>query len=351
MTYHLVRHVVKIGLNLAAYRPRSIASIDLIPPSASCQVNESSTFLLTPMKSNSATLAFLYTPTLPYSSASPFHIAISGGQAKLCPSTRRASRARIFALGGTPPPSSREPEGDKGDKQDAADAAKAGEGAEGAEEMTADDILSSPAFLKKKLEIVQKELIEAKSKLDEDSDAVKAEKEKYLRLAADYENYRRRSMDDLRKQDTKSTAKVCKSILGVLDNFERATNAVNAQTDREKVISSSYQAINKQLLDALVKLKVEPIDAVGQLFNPEFHEAIQRFESKEHAEDVVCAQFQRGYKIDETLIRAAIVGVSSGPGPEAAKDAESGNGATDSVDEPLPEGRADSMKEGKVEGQ
>lgn len=306
------------------------------------------------MKSNTTTLTFLYTPTLPYSSPSPFHIAISGGQARLCPATKRSSRARIFALGAAPTPPPKDPEGDKEDKEDAPDATNAGESVEDTEEMTADDILSSPAFLKKKLEIVQKELIEAKAKVEEDSDAVKAEKEKYLRLAADYENYRRRSMDDLRKQDAKSTAKVCKSILDVLDNFERATKTVDAQTEREKVISSSYQAINKQLLDALVKLKVEPIDAVGQVFDPEFHEAIQRIESKEYEEDVVCAQFQRGYKIGETLIRAAIVGVSSGPGPEGTKDTESGNGATDFVEEPLPEGLADAINEGnigKVEGQ
>lgn len=297
--------------------------------------------------------AFLCTPSHSFASVSPFHSAISNGHGRLYPAARRASRARIVALGAAQPSPSNDPEGEEGSKKDATDAVNAGGGVEGADEVTADDILSSPAFLRKKLEIVQKELIDAKARLEEDSDAVKAEKEKYLRLAADYENYRRRSMDDLRKQDAKSTAKVCKEILGVLDNFERATKTVDAQTEREKVISSSYQAINKQLLEALVKLKVEPIDAVGEVFDPEFHEAIQRMESTDYVEDVVCAQFQRGYRIGETLIRAAIVGVSSGPGPETVGEGDGGNGAMEFEDESLPEGLADAINEGnvkKVEG-
>eukprot|EP00177_Eucheuma_denticulatum_P003158 GFKZ01005688.1.p1 GENE.GFKZ01005688.1~~GFKZ01005688.1.p1 ORF type:complete len:303 (+),score=63.34 GFKZ01005688.1:188-1096(+) len=291
--------------------------------------------------------AFLSTPYISFTSASPFHTAISGAPTRL-PSVRHrgTSRARIVALGAAPPPPPKEPEGEEGEAADKTETP--GQDTESVEEVTADDILSSPAFLKKKLEIVQKELIEAKAQLENDTEAVKAEKDKYVRLAADYENYRRRSMEDLRKQDAKTTAKVCKEILGVLDNFERAIQQVNAETDREKSISSSYQAINKQLVEAITKLKVEPIDAVGEVFDPELHEAIQKMESTEYAEDVVCAQFQRGYKIGDTLIRAAIVGVSEGPGPEVADDGEDGNGAVE-IDDPVPEEVAQAVKEGEVE--
>lgn len=231
-------------------------------------------------------------------------------------------RTRIFALGGAPSQPPREPDEEetKADVSEAAsdDSTESNEENTGGstEEVTADDILNSPSFLKKKLEIVQKELIEAKAALEGDSEAVKEEKSRYVRLAADFENYRRRSMEEVRKQDAKSTAKVCKEILQVLDNFERATAAVDAQTEKEKSIASSYQSINRQLLDALVKLKVEPIDAVGEPFDPEIHEAIQKNESDQYKEDIVYQQFQRGYRIGDTLIRAAIVAVSTGPGPE-----------------------------------
>lgn len=235
--------------------------------------------------------------------------------------TRRCNRAHIIALGGAPPPppsqpgdqsEDENPSEDEGEPKDEGDVNEE----KMSEEVTADDILNSPAFLKKKLELIQKELIVAKDKLEKEEETLNNEKQRYVRLAADFENYRRRSMEDLRQQDSRSTAKVCKEILGVLDNFERATAAVDPQSEKERTIMNSYQSINKQLLDSLVKLKVEPIDAVGQVFDPEVHEAIQRLDSNEYVEDVVCQQYSRGYKIGDTLIRAAVVGVSVGPGPE-----------------------------------
>lgn len=240
---------------------------------------------------------------------------------------KRCNRARIFALGSAPAPPPKEPEEDQTADVQSGDAAKPDADkpvedvpTDPSTEVTADDILNSPTFLKKKLELVQKELISAKEKTDAGEEGMKEEKERYVRLAADFENYRRRSVEDLRQQDAKSTAKVCKEILTVLDNFERATTAMEPETDKERAIVSSYSAINKQLLDALAKLDVEPIDAVGQVFDPEFHEAIQRMDSKEFVEDVVCQQFSRGYKIGDVLIRAAIVAVSVGPGPEGSEE-------------------------------
>lgn len=248
--------------------------------------------------------------------------------------TKRFSRARVFALGSAPtpppPPEDSEPEGQSEGTNEGGEAAGSEEKApdgKNLEEVTADDILNSPSFLKKKLELVQKELITAKQKLDKEDEVLNAEKQRYVRLVADFENYRRRSVEDLRQQDVRSTAKVCKEILSVLDNFERATAAVNPTSDRERSIVSSYESINKQLLDALMKLRVEPVDAIGQPFDPEVHEAIQRLESSEYHEDIVCQQYSRGYRIGETLIRAAVVGVSVGPGPEeGASPGDSGNG-------------------------
>lgn len=251
---------------------------------------------------------------------------------------RRFNRAQIVSLGSasSPPPS---PEGsEEGEGMDentsipqdenVASEKTDAENPVSKEEVTAEDILNSPTFLKKKLELVQKELVDAKSKLEIADEAVDEEKQNYVRLAADFENYRRRSLEDLRQQDARSTAKVCKELLSVLDNFERATVAVNAVSEKEKSIVKSYEAINRQLLDALTKLNVEPIDAVGDPFDPEVHEAIQRLESNDYHEDVVCQQYSRGYKIGKTLIRAAIVGVSIGPGPE---DSSEENG-TDTAD-------------------
>lgn len=238
-------------------------------------------------------------------------------------SPRRQS-ARIVSLGAAPapppPPSSDDqtsesaPEEVLSDDQAPAPADADADG--GIDEVTADDILNSPTFLKKKVELLQKELDTLRNGTDESETQLKEEQSRYVRLAADFDNYRRRSVEDLRKAEGKAVAKVCKEILSVLDNFERAKDSVDATTDNEISIFNSFQSINKQLLDALTKLKVEPIDnCVGTWFDPELHEAISRLDSDEYHEDIICQQFARGYKIEDTLIRAAVVGVSVGPGP------------------------------------
>ncbi|CAN8063654.1 unnamed protein product [Agarophyton chilense] len=277
----------------------------------------------------------LYTPILGFcGSVNKLHPPTSVRQSK------RFSRARIVALGPTssPPPSSESDDGrDKKESPELelepATHPDPETQPQSVEELTANDILNSPSFLKKKLEIVQKELTDAQNEIEQAEEALKEEKGRYVRLAADFENYRRRSVEDLRKQDNKSTAKVCKEILGVLDNFERAITGVKAETEKEKSISASYQAINKQLLESLIKLKVEPIDPVGEVFDPSFHEAIQKLESNQHKEDVVCQQFQRGYRLGDALIRPAIVAVSTGPGPAEEKEGEGKDGVTDDTEE------------------
>jgi molecular chaperone GrpE len=248
-------------------------------------------------------------------------------------SARRSSAAQVVGLGAAPgsqqpfgqqqPTGPDDAAGDAGSPERDPHAAPASAAASAGDETTAEDILSSPAFLKKKLEVVLGELGESKAAAEAAEDALANEKEAFVRLAADFENYRRRTSKDLSAQNAKATSRVCKEILVVLDNFERAIAAVNLQTDRERSIHDSYLAINKQLLDALVKLNVTPVEAVGLVFDPEVHDGIQRAESNEYPDGVVCAQFQRGYVIGDMLIRPAMVAVSTGPGPDIPAGADS----------------------------
>ena len=246
---------------------------------------------------------------------------------------RHAGAAKIFALGAAPPPPPPPPEKDsESTSKDAPipseDLSSPTEPVGDAtasngtvpEEVSADDILSSPSFLKKKLEIVQKELAESRESLSAAEKQLEEEKSSYLRLVADFENFRRRNAADFSRLESKSIAKVCKSILGVLDNFDRAIEAVKPETEREQSIQKSYSAINKQLMDALVKLDVEGMDPLGEEFNPEYHDAISQEESTEYAENVVSAVYSKGYKIGDNLVRAAVVAVSTGPGPEKTED-------------------------------
>ncbi|GAB0489628.1 hypothetical protein MMPV_000853 [Pyropia vietnamensis] len=250
-------------------------------------------------------------------------------------------------LGGATPPTP--PPADDDDKAEAPAAAEASpdaaaapeatatpdvptEGAPAADvDTTADDILSSPAFLKKKMEILTKELNQSTTEKEALAATLAKEKDSYLRLAADLDNVRRRSSSQLAAATTSATATVVKKLLPALDNFERAETAAKPSTPGEEKLHTSYQAIQKQLLSAFKDLGVEPLNTVGVAFDPNEHDAINRMESTEYPEGVVCAQLQRGYKGAAGVIRPAVVVVSVGPGPPVAEDAAD---AAEAADEP-----------------
>eukprot|EP00871_Galdieria_phlegrea_P005051 jgi/Galph1/5547/GphlegSOOS_G4106.1 len=189
-------------------------------------------------------------------------------------------------------------------------------------EQQPDDLLNSPSFLKKKLELLEKELQAAKEAVEQAEKQMTEKKEAYVRLAADFENYRKRMNKEKQDLVEVTKANVIKELVAVLDNFERAAGAIKTSTENEKKIHDAYQALAKQLLDAMLKLNVEPIDAVGQPFDPNLHEAVNQIDSQDHEEGVVAMQYQRGYKIGERLVRPALCVVSTGPGPSKKEKGE-----------------------------
>ena len=146
----------------------------------------------------------------------------------------------------------------------------------------------------------------------------------YVRIAADFDNFRKRQsrdQDDMRQQLVCSTLT---EILPVVDNFERARQQLNPEGEEAQALHRSYQGLYKQLVDVLKQQGVARMEVVGQEFDPNLHEAVLREESSEYAEDVVCEELQRGYHRDGRVLRHAMVKVSMGPGPssEAAVPAE-----------------------------
>lgn len=168
-------------------------------------------------------------------------------------------------------------------------------------------------------QILTKELNETKTEKEVLVVTLGKEKDSYLRLAADLDNVRRRSSGQLAAATTSATATVVNKLLPALDNFERAASAAKPTTPGEEKLHTSYQAIQKQLLVALKDLGVEPLDTVGAAFDPNQHDAINRMESVDYPEGVVCSQLQRGYKGAAGVIRPAVVVVSMGPGPPVAE--------------------------------
>ncbi len=137
----------------------------------------------------------------------------------------------------------------------------------------------------------------------------------YMRIAADFDNFRKRQsrdQDDLRQQLVCSTLS---EILPVVDNFERARQQLNPEGEEAQALHRSYQGLYKQLVEVLKQQGVARMEVVGQEFDPTLHEAVLREENREHPEDVVIEELQRGYHLNGRVLRHAMVKVSMGPGP------------------------------------
>jgi len=142
----------------------------------------------------------------------------------------------------------------------------------------------------------------------------------YVRIAADFDNFRKRQtrdQDDLKIQLTCSTLS---EILPVVDNFERARQQLNPEGEEAQALHRSYQGLYKQLVEVLKQLGVAPMRVVDQAFDPSLHEAVMREPSDEKAEDIVIEELQRGYHLNGRVLRHALVKVSMGPGPQAPNE-------------------------------
>jgi len=143
---------------------------------------------------------------------------------------------------------------------------------------------------------------------------LKAERDTLLdrlaRMQAEFENARRRAGKEQQEFRDFATADAIKSLLPVMDSFERALQAKSGPGD----FRSGIELIYKQLQDALVKLGVRPIPAKGEPFDPHYHEAIEMVETSEAADHEVLDELQRGYKFKDRLLRPAMVRVAKNPG-------------------------------------
>ena len=131
------------------------------------------------------------------------------------------------------------------------------------------------------------------------------EKDKYLRLYAEFQNYRNRTTKEKTEAYNNAIADCIKQILPVIDNFERALT----QECADESYKSGMEMIFKNFMSILDKLGVKEIEALGKPFDPNVHHAIQQCESDEYESDIVCNVFQKGYTLNERLIRPAMVQV------------------------------------------
>jgi molecular chaperone GrpE len=148
-----------------------------------------------------------------------------------------------------------------------------------------------------------------KARVSELEKQVSDEKNAHLRALADYQNYRRRSDEQRREAQQFANRELVLGLLPVLDNFERALAAAGKNQNYEALIGGVSLTM-RQLQDYLTKHGVEPIEAVGQEFDPNFHEAVMRVEDSEHPENTVVEEVQKGYKMHNRVLRPTMVKVA-----------------------------------------
>lgn len=134
--------------------------------------------------------------------------------------------------------------------------------------------------------------------------------DKYKRLLAEFENARNRSEKESKRNYDIGAKEVLEKLLPVVDNFERAMMAV-PEEDKDRAFEKGIDMIYKQMLTTFEEIGVKPMDAVGQEFNPDLHNAVMHVEDEEAGENVVVEELQKGYMYKEEVLRYSMVKVAN----------------------------------------
>jgi molecular chaperone GrpE len=159
--------------------------------------------------------------------------------------------------------------------------------------------------LEAKLETKEKEAVETYDRL--------------LRVSAEFDNFKKRStreMDEYRKFANQS---LIKEMLSVVDNLELAMNSTNGHKAIDKDLLQGLEMTHREILKVFEKFNVKPIDAIGQPFDPAFHEAVMQEETNDSPKNTVINELQRGYMIHDRLLRPSMVVVAK---PKENRDSE-----------------------------
>ena len=181
------------------------------------------------------------------------------------------------------------------------EAAEPGEQAEETEESEAEDGQEAPADEKKGF---------FKKKKDKKDEQIEELNDKLKRQMAEFDNFRKRTEKEKTQMYDMGAKSIIEKILPVIDNFERGLAAV-PEEQREDAFVVGMDKIYKQMLTELDASGVKPIEAVGQEFDPNFHNAVMQVESEEYDSGVVAQELQKGYMYKDSVVRHSMVAVVS----------------------------------------
>ncbi len=134
--------------------------------------------------------------------------------------------------------------------------------------------------------------------------------DQYIRLAADFDNFRKRQAQERESLLKYGAETTVMKLLEVIDNFERGLKAIETVEDCEKV-KECYNLAYKNFNDVLSKIGVEVIKAEGEEFDPNLHEAVMRTPTEEKPENTIISELQKGYKLGDKVLRPTLVNVAS----------------------------------------
>ncbi|WP_337607412.1 nucleotide exchange factor GrpE [Mitsuokella jalaludinii] len=173
--------------------------------------------------------------------------------------------------------------------------------AEGSEEEAPEEAAAVDAAMQEEIEAL-------KGQVDGLNKDLQEKKDRLLRLQADFDNFRRRSAKEREEISAVVTQNFCKDMLPLLDNFERA---MAAETKDVEAFQKGVEMIFTQFQEILKKNGLEHIEAIGQKFDPNFHQAVMRVEDPDKEDDTVAQELQKGYMVKGRVIRPSMVQVVS----------------------------------------
>ena len=179
------------------------------------------------------------------------------------------------------------------------EAAESGEQAEETEESEAEDGQEAPADEKKGF---------FKKKKDKKDEQIEELNDKLKRQMAEFDNFRKRTEKEKTQMYDMGAKSIIEKILPVIDNFERGLAAV-PEEQREDAFVVGMDKVYRQMLTELDASGVKPIEAVGQEFDPNFHNAVMQVESDEYESGVIAQELQKGYTYRDSVVRHSMVGV------------------------------------------
>ena len=155
-------------------------------------------------------------------------------------------------------------------------------------------------------DIEENECKDAISELKEEIDKINNQ---YIRLAADFDNYRKRQMQEREALLKYGAEETLKKMIEALDNIDRAKKSVE-NIDDVNTVKESYDIVFKQIFDILSKMGLETIETNGKEFDPNLHEAVMQTPTTEQPENTIIAELQKGYKLGDKVLRPSLVNVA-----------------------------------------